>query len=61
MLGHGQGQDVVGRPTGPWAGSESGGVAYEDIGRVRSGGVAYGDIGRVRSGRVAYGDIGRVR
>ena len=35
VRGHGQGQRAVGRHTGPWAGSGSGGEAYGDMGEVR--------------------------
>ena len=35
IWGYGQGQEAVGRRTGPWAGSGSGGGAYGAMGRVR--------------------------
>ena len=35
IRGHGKDQGAVGRHTGRWAGSCSGGEAYGDMGRVR--------------------------
>jgi len=75
MRGYGQGQRAVGRRTGTWAGSGSGGEAYGAMGRVRErwGGIrghgqGQGAVGRHTgtwagsgSGGEAYGDIGKRR
>ena len=75
IWGYGQGQAVMGRHVGPWAGLGSDGEAYGAIGRVRQwwGGIwGYGQgqavVGRHMgpwagsgSDGEAYGAMGRVR